>query len=114
LVVPGDSGAETAFRHRVGRYGVEPDQVEPLVQEELAETGAVDTYLIDEVGKMELLCPVFVEVVPRLLVGAVPVVLTVALKGQGLIAQVKTRVDVRLVTVTEANRDGLPEELQPG
>jgi nucleoside-triphosphatase len=99
-------------RHRVGRYGIEPEQLEPLVQEELAGTGAVDVYLIDEVGKMELFCPAFVEAVPRLLDGAVPVVLTVAEKGQGPSSQVKARADVRLVTVTEENRDGLPEELE--
>jgi nucleoside-triphosphatase len=92
--------------------GDEPEQLEPLVQEELARTGAVDAYLIDEVGKMELLCPAFVEAVPRLLAGAAPVVLTVAEKGQGLIAQVKARADVHLVTVTEENRDRLPEELE--
>lgn len=97
--------------HRVGRYGVEPEHLEPLVQE-LAGTGPVDAYLIDEVGKMELLCPTFVEVVPRLLGGDVPVVLTVAQKGQGLIAQVKARADVRLVTIADQNRDGLPEELE--
>ena len=43
--------------------------------------------------------------------GSVPVVLTVAQRGQGLIAQVKARADVRLVLVTEENRDQLPEEL---
>jgi nucleoside-triphosphatase len=58
-------------RHRVGRYGVEPEQLEQLGQEELAGKGAVDVYLIDEVGKMELFCPAFVEAVPRLL-GACP------------------------------------------
>jgi nucleoside-triphosphatase len=99
-------------RHRVGRYGVEPEQLEPLVQEELARPGAADVYLIDEVGKMELFCPAFVDTVPRLLDGAVPVVLTVARKGQGPIAQVKARADVRLVTVNDENRDGLPEELE--
>jgi len=92
--------------------GVEPDQLEPLVQEELAGTSSVDAYLIDEVGKMELFCPALVEAVPRLLDGTVPVVLTVAQKGRGLIAQVKARADVRLVTVTEGNRDRLPEELE--
>jgi nucleoside-triphosphatase THEP1 len=61
---------------------------------------------------MELFCPAFIEVVPRLLDGVVPVLLTVAQKGQGLIGQVKARPDVRLVTVTEGNRDGLPEELE--
>lgn len=98
-------------RHRVGRYGVEPEHLQPLVRE-LAGTGAVGAYLIDEVGKMELLCPAFVEAVARLLDGDVPAVLTVAQKGQGLIAQVKARADVRLVTVTDQNRDGIPEELE--
>jgi hypothetical protein len=37
-------------------------------------------------------------------------VLAVAQKAQGLIAQIKARADVRLVTVIEENRDGLPEE----
>jgi len=99
-------------RHRVGRYSVEPDPLGPLVQAEMASLDAADVFLIDEVGKMELFCPAFVAVVPRLLDGAVPVVLTVARKGQGLIAQVKARADVRLVTVTEENRDGLAEELE--
>ena len=99
-------------RHRVGRYGVDPEQLEPLVQEELAGPGPVDVYLIDEVGKMELLCPGFVAAVPRLLGGAVPVVATVALKGPGLIARVKARADVRLVAVADENREGLPEELE--
>jgi nucleoside-triphosphatase len=97
--------------YRVGRYGVEPDQLEPFV-EDLVGTSAADAYLIDEVGKMELFCPAFVEVVPRLLDGNVAVVLTIAQKGQGLIAQVKARADIRLVTVTDQNRDGLPEELE--
>jgi len=56
--------------------------------------------------------PAFVEVVPRLLDADIPVVITVAQKGQGLIAQVKASTDVHLVTATEANRDGLPEELE--
>jgi nucleoside-triphosphatase len=99
-------------RHRVGRYGVEPEQLEPLVQEELARPGAVDVYLINEMGKMELFCPAFVDGVPRLLDSAIPVVLTGAQKGQGLIAQVKARADVHLVTVTEKNRDRLPVELE--
>src|SRR5947209_3551645 len=99
-------------RHQVGRYGVEPGQLEPLVQEARAGAGEVAVFLIDEVGKMELLCPAFVEAVPLLLGGAAPVVLTVAEKGQGLIAQFQARADVRLVRVTEENRDGLPEELE--
>ena len=38
----------------VGRYGVEPDRLIPLIEEELDRTpGTVDAFLIDEIGKME-------------------------------------------------------------
>lgn len=100
-------------RYRIGRYGVEPERLEALVRAELIQPpDAVDAFLIDEIGKMELLCPIFVGAVPRLLDGSVPVVATVALKGHGLIAAVKARPDVRLLHLTHDNRDGLPEELE--
>jgi nucleoside-triphosphatase THEP1 len=49
--------------------------------------------------------------VPGLLDGRTPVIATVALKGDGLIAEAKVRPDVRLVHVGVENRDGLPEML---
>jgi nucleoside-triphosphatase len=94
-------------RQRVGRYGVDSGSLEPIVKAELENPTNVDAFLIDEIGKMELLCPSFSGAVTRLLDGPVPVVATVALKGSGLIAAVKKRPDVRLVQVTVANRDGL-------
>jgi nucleoside-triphosphatase len=69
-------------RRRVGRYGVDPERFQPLVEAELGRReDEADVYLIDEIGKMELLCPAFVGAVPRLLDAPVPVVATVALKG---------------------------------
>jgi nucleoside-triphosphatase len=97
-------------KHRVSKYGVEPDRLEQLLQAELQRS--TDAWIIDEIGKMELFCPAFVEAVPRLLAGSVPVVATVALKGQGLIEAVKDQKDVLLIHVTGDNRDGLPEELE--
>ena len=97
-------------KHRVSKYGVEPERLEELFQIELERPA--DAWIVDEIGKMELFCSSFVEAVPRLLDGLVPVVVTVALKGQGLIAAVKARPDVRLIQVTNDNRDGLPEELE--
>jgi hypothetical protein len=49
---------------------------------------------------------------PRLLDSPVPVVVTVALKGPGLIVGVKARPDIDLLQVTDANRDSLPDELE--
>lgn len=91
-------------RHRVGRYGVEPAALAPLVAAELDRVvGEVDVFVIDEIGKMELLCPEFVAAVRRLLDGPVPLLATVALRGKGLIAEVKGRDDMWLVDVTAAN-----------
>jgi nucleoside-triphosphatase len=100
-------------QHRVGRYGVEPERLEALVKTELSRTNdAVDGFVIDEIGKMELFSPAFVEAVPRLLDGSAPVLATVAFQGPGLIATVKTRSDISLVQVCLANCERLPHDLE--
>ena len=97
---------------RVGRYGVEPARLEPIIQAELSlSPGEVDVYVIDEIGKMECLCTSFVEAVRGVLDRPAPVLATIALKGGGPIAAVKARPDVRLVPVDPGNRDGLPDQL---
>ena len=106
--------AHVRFRSRVsvGRYGVEPDRLIPLIDEELVgPPGTVDAYLIDEIGKMECHCPQFIDAVSRLLEGQVPVVATIALRGGGFIAEVKDRRDVQIVEVTQANRQALPGQI---
>lgn len=104
--------AHVGFRskYRVGRYGVKAETLESLIQAELERPA--DAFIVDEIGKMELFCPVFVAAVPRLFDCRVPVVATIALKGQGLIAAVKARRDIRLIHVTNDSREGLPEELE--
>jgi nucleoside-triphosphatase len=105
--------ARSKSRCRVGRYGVEPTALAPLVEAELDRPASeVDVFIVDEIGKMELLCPEFLAAVRLLLDGPVPVVATVALKGGGLIEEAKARGGVRLVEVTLANRDGLLAELE--
>ena len=47
----------------------------------------------------------------RLLGGPIPVVASVALRGGGLIAEVKQRPDVQVVEVTQANRGELPAQI---
>jgi nucleoside-triphosphatase len=99
-------------RIKVGRYGVEPDLLVPLVHAELEKADEdADAFVIDEIGKMELQCKPFVEAVRRLLAGMLPVIATVALKGHGLIAEAKARADVRVIHVSAENRDDLPETL---
>ena len=99
-------------RHQVGRYGVDLEGFETIVRTELNQVpGEVDLIVVDEIGKMECLSPIFVAAITRVLDGPVPVLATIAAKGGGFIAQVKARSDVEIVTVTSANRDRLPDEL---
>jgi nucleoside-triphosphatase len=93
--------------HRVGRYGVDVAAVQAAAASALAP-GLADLYLVDEVGRMECLSPVFVVALRQLLDLPATVVATVALRGQGLIAEIKHRPDVELWTVTSANRDEAP------
>jgi nucleoside-triphosphatase len=96
----------------VGRYGVEPDRLVPLINQEMVRPpGAVDVFLIDEIGKMECHCPQFMEAIRRLLEGPVPVVATIALRGSGFISNVKNRPDVQVVEVTQGNRQALPVQI---
>ena len=96
----------------VGRYGVEPDRLVPLIDEELNRPlRTVDAYLIDEIGKMECHCPQFIEATRRLLEGPVPLVASIALRGGGFIAEVKNHPDVQVVEVTQGNRQSLPGQI---
>jgi nucleoside-triphosphatase len=96
----------------VGRYGVEPDRLVPLIEEELNRPlGTVDAFLIDEIGKMECHCPQFVATMRRLLGEPLPLVATIGLRGGGFIAEVKQRPDVRIVEVTQDNRQSLPSQI---
>jgi nucleoside-triphosphatase len=98
--------------HRVGRYGVDLENFEAIVEAELnRRPGDVEVFLVDEIGKMECMSRVFVEAVTRILDCPVPVLATIAAKGGGFITQVKARPDVEIVTVTAVNRERFPNEL---
>ena len=95
---------------RVGRYGVDIPAFErvalPALQE---EEGAV--MVIDELGKMELASDAFRACVDEIFAGRGAVLATVHRHPHPFTDALKTRPDVRLVAVTERNRDVLPSEL---
>ncbi|HEX2055106.1 MAG TPA: nucleoside-triphosphatase [Nitrospiraceae bacterium] len=105
------SHVEFAGRKRVGRYGVDVAGFERLLAQLNLSHARSPLFIIDEIGKMECLCSLFVTEVTALLNGPNTVVATVAVKGEGLIRQVKDRPDCRLITVTRENRDRLLSEL---
>lgn len=96
---------------RVGRYGVDVNGFEGLVLP-LLEAGRAGLYVIDEIGKMECFSRAFCDKVRALLDSGAPVLATVALRGGGFIAEVKTRGDVALFEVTVKNRDRLVADVR--
>jgi nucleoside-triphosphatase len=97
--------------HRVGKYGVNLDNFHRVALPALEVGPGVDLIVVDEVGKMECLSARFVTALERLWEQPVPLLVTVAQKGGGLIAALKGKPDQILLTVTAANRDELPSRI---
>jgi nucleoside-triphosphatase len=67
--------------------------------------------IIDEIGKMELFSHLFSELVRDILAADTQLLATVAMKGGGLIREIKQRPEVHLFEVTRHNRDRLPVQI---
>ena len=94
---------------KVGRYGVDVEGFERFLDSiELKGAGII---IVDEIGKMECLSGRFAAFLMEALDLATPVLATIALRGGGLIQEVKARSDVRLFTLTRDNREGLGREI---
>jgi nucleoside-triphosphatase len=101
-------GGETG--PRVGRYMVHIEELERVVLPRInPEESPAELYVIDEIGKMELMSKKFRESIITLLAQPSNILATVAIKGKGFLDQVKGRNDVDLIEVTKENRDSLPE-----
>jgi nucleoside-triphosphatase len=96
----------------VGRYSVHLEEFERLALPQLdPENSPADLYVIDEIGKMELLSAKFRNRLIDLLARPSNILATIAKKGKGFIEQLKARNDVELIEVTRANRDRLVKEI---
>jgi nucleoside-triphosphatase len=97
--------------HRVGKYGVNLDNLHQVALPALEWFPGVELIVVDEIGKMECLSSLFVASLERVWAAPVALLLTVAQKGGGYIQKIKEKPDKILIRVNEANRDQLPEEL---
>ena len=96
----------------VGKYSVHVDEFEALILDCLdAAATPVDLYVIDEIGKMELLSRPFKIKITELLAQPTNLLATITKRGNGFVDEIKRRSDVQLIEVTHKNRDELPEEL---
>jgi nucleoside-triphosphatase len=118
FLVEAASGAQARLAHvdlpgppRVGRYGVDLAAFERVALPALGDPGLGGVVVIDELGKMELASAAFRAAVLELLGRDVAVVATVHRAHDRFTEALRRRPDVRVIRVTEATRDALPEQL---
>jgi len=98
--------------YRVSRYGVNKDDIEsigvPAIERAVAESELI---VMDEIGRMELCSDRFMHAVGAALGSPVPVLGTIQDRRNTFLDAVRERGDIRIITVTEFNRDELAETI---
>jgi len=96
---------------QVGQYKVDIKGFEDFLGSVSFFSPSTRLIIIDEIGKMECLSVRFQKILKEILDSKKWVIATVALKGSGLIAEVKDRKDVKLFEITGKNRESLLFEI---
>ncbi|HYY47861.1 MAG TPA: NTPase [Thermoplasmata archaeon] len=104
---------EIASKTMVGRFGVDISALEEVGVNALrSATANADVIVIDEVGKMEVESPNFVQTVKDALDADKPLLLTLHKKSRNpLLQDIRRRDDVRILEVTMVNRNLLPYKI---
>lgn len=100
--------------YRVGQYGVDVKGFDDFLDSIPWIDPSTRLIIIDEIGKMECLSDKFKKVLKEVLDSEKGLIATIAMKGSGLIAEVKGRKDITLFTITPSNRDLLLDEILKG
>jgi nucleoside-triphosphatase len=99
-------------RFRVGKYGVDVAGFEKSVVSVLdIDKSRAELFVIDEIGKMECLSQKFVTAIRRLFISEKSILATVAQKGSGLISEVKNYPNIKLLQLTQRNRESTISEI---
>jgi nucleoside-triphosphatase len=91
--------------YHVGQYKVDIRSFEDFLGAISFSNPGNRLFIIDEIGKMECLSDPFKRLLGEILDSEKWLIATIALKGSGLIAEVKERKDVQLFEITPRNRD---------
>ena len=97
--------------YRVGQYKVDISGFEDFLDGISFFDPSSGLIMIDEIGKMECLSDKFKKILIEILDSEKWVIATIALKGSGLITEVKQRQDVKLFEITKGNRNSLLSEI---
>ena len=105
------SHKEIRSPYKVGQYNVDIKGFEEFLDSISFFNPLTRLIIIDEIGKMECLSDEFKRLLKEILDSGKWVIATIALKGSGLIAEVKGREDVQLFEINKKNRDSLFSEI---
>jgi len=97
--------------YMVGKYGVDIKGFEDFLESVPFLNPATNLIVIDEIGKMECLSRKFIGLIKNILDSEKQVIATIALKGGGLIEETKKRDDIRIIEITQSNRESLVSEV---
>jgi nucleoside-triphosphatase len=104
------------MKNKVGDYGVNTeilDRIGVRAIEKAIEDEAINIIIIDEIGKMEMLSERFCEVVIDALDSDKPILVTLHKKSRSpLLQDVRRRDDIRILEVTNVNRNLLPYKIE--
>jgi nucleoside-triphosphatase len=98
--------------HRVGKYGVNVKGFERFFSSMNLMAPDTSIVVIDEIGKMECYSELFKRTVLALLNSPIPMLATIALKGNEYIQSIKERQDATLFVISIENRDSIGLEIQ--
>jgi nucleoside-triphosphatase len=101
------SHIDTKSPHRVGKYSVDLKRFDDFLDAIPFSNPSIHLIIIDEIGKMECFSEKFKKLLEKILDSEKSVIATIALKGSGLIAEIKGREDVKIFEITKKNRDSL-------
>lgn len=99
------------FRRRAGQLLLDPADFDRLGCAMLEKSGECDLLLMDELGPTEVQALGFQRAVLAALDGDIPVYGVLQQADSPFLEKIAARDDVRVVTVTEENRDALPGRL---
>jgi nucleoside-triphosphatase len=97
--------------YRVGSYKVDIESFDNFLDSIPFFDSLNRLIIIDEIGKMECLSDPFKNLLKKIFNSGTLVIATIALKGTGLITEIKEREDVNLFELTQHNREGLLLEI---
>ena len=97
--------------HRVGKYKVDVKGFEAFFGSIPFLNPSTRMIVIDEIGKMECYSDPFTNLLKEIFDSEKWVIATIALKGSGMIEEIKKRKDVKLFEITQRNRDALLSDI---